>query len=108
MGKIADLLLLGYTFAPLVVIATIANHDHLSAWQMTVGISYGSFSTLATIYAYLRYGRRSKRSITGRLLELIVGLLLIVVFLAGSLVMIAINNILERRSATTQSITSTW
>ena len=87
MGRIVDFLIFLYAVTPLTAFTVLLAGGSTMPQKYLVGVLlYSAVGTISSAYAYFRYGRNQQRSLSGRLLEIIVGILLILFFLAASLI----------------------
>ena len=87
MGRVVDFVIFLYAVTPLTALTVLWAGGSAMPPKYLAGILlYSAVGTIASAYAYFRYGRKQQRSLSGRLLELVGGILLILFFLVVSLV----------------------
>lgn len=100
MGRVVDFVIFLYAVTPLTALTVLLAGGTAMPPRYLAGVLlYSAVGTIASAYAYFRYGRNQQRSLSGRLLEVIGGILLILFFLAVSLVC-AVGTVLAKMFAT--------
>ncbi len=87
MGRVVDFVIFLYAVTPLTALTVLlAGGSSMPHGYLAGVLLYSAVGTIASAYAYFRYGRNQQRALSGQLLELIGGILLILFFLVVSLV----------------------